>query len=84
MQAILSKKGEVLIPARMLQRYGLTAGATVVLEPREGEIALRPAEEPARRARLVPGPNDTLLLEAPPGAPPMTTETVRQLLEDFP
>ena len=45
---------------------------------------LRPVEKFARGARLVEGPNGTLLLEAPPGAPPMTTETVKQMLEDFP
>jgi len=45
---------------------------------------LRPVEEPTRRARLVKGPDGTLLLEAPPDAPPMTTEIVKQLLEDFP
>jgi hypothetical protein len=45
---------------------------------------LRPIDKFARGARLVKGPNGTLLLEAPPGAPPMTTETVKQMLEDFP
>jgi len=45
---------------------------------------LRPVEKSARGARLVAGPNGTLLLEAPPGAPPITTETVKQMLEDFP
>jgi hypothetical protein len=45
---------------------------------------LRPNDLSARGARLVAGPNGTLLLEAPPGAPPMTTETVKQMLEDFP
>ena len=45
---------------------------------------LRPVEKSARGARLVAGPNGTLLLEAPSGAPPMTTETVKQMLEDFP
>jgi uncharacterized membrane protein len=45
---------------------------------------LRPMEKVARGARLVAGPSGTLLLEAPPGAPPMTTETVKQMLEDFP
>jgi hypothetical protein len=45
---------------------------------------LREAEKSTRKARLVEGPNNTLLLEAPPGAPPMTTETVKQMLEDFP
>jgi hypothetical protein len=50
-------------------------------------VRLRPASTAAsgaRGARLVQGPNGTLLLEAPPGAPPMTTQMVRQLLEDFP
>ncbi|MGI8960835.1 MAG: hypothetical protein ACR2IV_13940 [Bryobacteraceae bacterium] len=37
-----------------------------------------------RGARLVEGPEGTLLLQAPPGAPPMSTETVRRMLEDFP
>jgi len=45
---------------------------------------LRPVEKPAQGARLVKGPGGTLLLQASPGAPPMTTETVKQLLEDFP
>ena len=45
---------------------------------------LRVVEKSSRGARLVAGPNGTLLLEAPPGAPPMTTETVKQMLEDFP
>lgn len=35
-------------------------------------------------ASLVAGPNGVLLLEAPPGAPPMTTAVVKQMLEDFP
>ena len=35
-------------------------------------------------ARLVRGPDDILLLEASPGSPPMTTERVKQLLEEFP
>jgi|BarGraNGADG00211_3_1021988.scaffolds.fasta_scaffold07940_2 hypothetical protein len=45
---------------------------------------LRPITPFARGARLVAGPNGTLLLEAPTGAPPMTTELVKQMLEDFP
>ena len=44
---------------------------------------LQPTEV-TRRAKLVAGPNGTLMLEAPPGAPPMTTENVKRMLEDFP
>jgi hypothetical protein len=45
---------------------------------------LRSTEQPRRGARLVRGPNGTVLLEAAPDAPPMTTEMVKKLLEDFP
>lgn len=36
-----------------------------------------------RKARLVRDGND-VLLEAPPGAPPMTSEIVSRMLEDWP
>ena len=48
------------------------------------ETRLPPAEKSSGGARLVAGPKGTLLLVAPPGAPPMTTEAVKQILEDFP
>jgi uncharacterized membrane protein len=44
----------------------------------------RPAKEVRTRARLVNGPEGTLLLEASPDAPPMTTENVKRMLKDFP
>jgi hypothetical protein len=44
---------------------------------------LQPTEV-SRRARLVAGPDGTLLLEAHPDAPPMTTENIKRMLEDFP
>ena len=40
---------------------------------------LRPSDAPPQKARLVRGGND-VFLEAPPGAPPMTTENVRGML----
>jgi uncharacterized membrane protein len=44
---------------------------------------LRPAENSSRKARLV-RVGDDAFLEAPPGAPPMTTESVKRMLEDWP
>ncbi len=38
---------------------------------------------PVQKARLV-REGDDVLLEAPPGAPPMTTENVKRMLEDWP
>jgi len=45
---------------------------------------LHPTQASSRKARLVNGPDGIALLEAPPDAPPMTTETVKRMLEDFP
>jgi hypothetical protein len=44
---------------------------------------LRPSETQPRKARLV-REGDDVLLEAPPGAPSMTTERVKRMLEDWP
>ena len=44
---------------------------------------LRPSDPQPRTARLVQE-GDDVLLEAPPGAPPMTTENVKRMLEDWP
>ena len=44
---------------------------------------LRPSDPQPRKARLV-REGDDVFLEAPPGAPPMTTENVKRMLEDWP
>jgi hypothetical protein len=44
---------------------------------------LRSADTPSAKARLV-REGDDVFLEAPPGAPPMTPENVKQMLEDWP
>jgi len=61
--------------------------ATEALPPEQKEelfrfltARLRPAQLTSRKARLVRAGND-VLLEAPPGAPPMTTENVKRMLD---
>jgi uncharacterized membrane protein len=44
---------------------------------------LRPARPLSQKARLVRQEGDSFL-EAPPGAPPMTPENIRRMLEDWP
>jgi hypothetical protein len=44
---------------------------------------LRPSGPQPPKARLV-REGDDVLLEAPPGAPPMTTRIVKRMLEDWP
>ena len=44
---------------------------------------LRSSDPQTQKARLV-REGDDVLLEASPGAPPMTTESVKRMLEDWP
>ncbi len=44
---------------------------------------LRPSGAQSQKARLV-REGDDVLLEAPPGAPPMTPQNVKQMLADWP
>jgi hypothetical protein len=44
---------------------------------------LHPSDPQPRKARLVRR-GDDILLEAPPGAPSMTTDCVKRMLEDWP
>jgi hypothetical protein len=44
---------------------------------------LRPSDPQPLKARLV-REGDDVFLEAPPGAPPMTAENVKRMLEDWP
>ena len=46
-------------------------------------LRLHRVDVPTGKARLV-RENGDVLLEAPPGAPPMTSETVKRMLEEFP
>ena len=60
------------------------------LPPEEKEKLLRflaeclhASDQDSGKARLVRQDND-VLLEAPPGAPPMTPENIKRMLEDWP
>ena len=46
-------------------------------------VRLRPSHAHPPTARLVRS-GDDVLLEAPPGAPPMTAENVKRMLQDWP
>jgi virulence-associated protein VagC len=60
----------------------LKAGDRITIELEGQSLVLRPAAESA--AKLKRGKFGRLVLKAPPGAPPMTTESVARILEDFP
>ena len=39
----VSSRGQITLPAEIRKRMGILAGGVVILEEREGEVALRPA-----------------------------------------
>jgi len=79
--ATISTKGQLVIPQRIRQALHLQAGERVTLTI-EGDKLVLQREQP-RRAKLIER-GGRKVLEAPPGAPPMTPELVKALLADFP
>ena len=78
----LSTKGRLVIPSKFRKALGLQPGDRVELKM-EGERLIIERDEP-KRAKLIKGKFGRPVLVAPKGAPVMTPELVKTLLEDFP
>ncbi|MBI5385694.1 MAG: AbrB/MazE/SpoVT family DNA-binding domain-containing protein [Verrucomicrobia bacterium] len=79
--ATLSTKGQLVIPNRLRQALHLRPGDRVSFSL-EGEKLVLQRHAP-QRARLVRGKFGRPVLVAPPGAPPMTPERVKAILEEL-
>lgn len=80
--ATLSTKGQLVIPQRFRNALHLRAGDRVSFALEGESLLLR--RETTKRARLARGKFGRPVLSAPPGAPPMTPERVKTLLEEQP
>lgn len=80
--ATLSTKGQLVIPHRFRKALHLQPGDKVTFTV-EGEKLLLQRDQPGR-AKLVRGKFGRPVLVAPPGAPPMTPERVKAILEELP
>jgi AbrB family looped-hinge helix DNA binding protein len=80
--AVLSTKGQLVIPQQLRRVLHLRAGDRVALSVDGDRLVLRRFS--ATPARMVKGRSGRRLLEAPEDAPPMTPETVKALLSEFP
>ena len=78
--ATISTKGQLVIPRRFRKALNLEAGDKVSFSL-EGETLLVQREQP-KRARLVRGKFGRPVLVAPAGAPPMTPDRVKALMDD--
>ncbi len=43
--SVLTSKGQLLIPKRLRNKYGITPGAKVIFEETEGGVVIRPINE---------------------------------------
>jgi AbrB family looped-hinge helix DNA binding protein len=80
--ATISTKGQLVIPNRFRKALHLQVGEKVSFSL-EGEKLVLQREQP-KRARLVRGKFGRPVLVAPPGAPPMTPERVKAILNELP
>ena len=80
--AVLSTKGQLVIPQQFRRTLDLRAGDKVAFSVEGDRLVLR--RYSATRARMVKGRSGRRLLEAPADAPPMTAQAVKALLSEFP
>jgi AbrB family looped-hinge helix DNA binding protein len=80
--ATLSTKGQLVIPSSIRKALHLQPGDRVELKM-EGQRLIIQRDEP-KRAKLIQGKFGRPVLVAPKGAPVMTPELVKTLLEDSP
>jgi AbrB family looped-hinge helix DNA binding protein len=80
--ATLSTKGQLVIPQRFRKALRLHAGDRVLFSLEGDKLLLQ--REPSQRARLVRGRFGRPVLVAPPGAPPLTPDRVKAILNEEP
>lgn len=78
MTTTLSSKGQVVIPLEIRKKLGLPEGAVISCEIVDGKIILDPNLNRAEAAVIEE--NGRPVLVAPPGAPRMTPELVKEIL----
>ena len=82
MTAVLSTKGQLVIPQQFRRTLDLRAGDKVALFLEGDRLVLKRSS--ATPARLLKTRSGRRVLEAPADAPPMTPEVVKILLSEFP
>jgi AbrB family looped-hinge helix DNA binding protein len=80
--AVLSTKGQLVIPQQFRRALHLNAGDKVAFSVEGNRLVLKRFNSTS--ARMVKSRSGRRLLEAPEDAPPMTPENVKALLSEFP
>jgi AbrB family looped-hinge helix DNA binding protein len=80
--ARISTKGQLVIPLRFREAMHLLPGDAVSFSLEGERLVLQ--REQQKQARLVRGKFGRPVLVAPPGAPPMTPERIKTILNELP
>ena len=81
----VSSKGQVVVPRLLRARLNLTPGTKLECEIQGESLVLTPSPRQPRGTGHVIDPISGLRISRPPkGTPPVTSETVKALLVDFP
>jgi len=85
MRTKLSTKGQVVLPGPLRRKLGLQPGDSLDAKVQSGSILLTPRKKRRRKAKIVTDKVTGLpVLTLGPGAPPLTSAEVREILDEFP
>ena len=82
MTARISTKGQLVIPLKLRKALHLKAGDAVTFTMEGDKLVLQREEAP--RAKLVMGKFGREVLLQPPGLPPITTDSIKAILDEVP
>ncbi len=78
MKVAIDRAGRLVIPKRIRDRAGIAPGMKLDIRVVDGKIEIEPAYLPVELVH----DGQFLVMRAPPGTPPLTSEQVRQVMED--
>lgn len=79
MKTTIDAAGRLVIPKAIRESAGLRPGQQINVEYRDGKVEIEPAEQVVKLVRR----GSRWVLVAPPGTPPLTTDIVRQTIEEI-
>jgi AbrB family looped-hinge helix DNA binding protein len=85
MQTRVSTKGQVVLPATLRRKLGISAGDSLEIAIEQDRIVLSAPKKKKYTARIIKDPLTGFpVIDVGPDAPVLTSEMVRDLLVDFP
>jgi AbrB family looped-hinge helix DNA binding protein len=81
MKAVVSTKGQVVIPHNVRKMLGIHPGDEVTVKSSQNQIIMEKVAEVSARPRLKISKGKMPLIKMPKGAEPLTPEMVREIAQ---